>query len=101
MLLPTSTDLDFKSTQDQELFRAVDASPKRWFYYCVVLFGVVVFNVRFLMARLPACCIDLPFTRQIVRLGGIERVLILLTIARDHPGPTATGDLLLKKGLRA
>ena len=54
-----------------------------------VLFGVVVFNVRFLMARLPACCIDLPFTRQIVRLGGIERVLVLLTIACISGFPVA------------
>lgn len=64
----------------QELQAFADAEPPRATVFRALKYGLCVYNVRFVMAWLPFTMT--PFTREVVRIGGAERVYLLVTMAR-------------------
>ena len=64
----------------EELAPFVDTEPPPMSVLGALKFGIVVFNWRFLAEWCPFGLI--PFTRRIVSLGGVERVHLLIVIAR-------------------
>jgi len=55
--------------------------PKKLTLMAALKFGAMVFNFRHLMYYLPSCPLS-PFTRSIINIGGLERVQLLISMAR-------------------
>ena len=72
--------LDAATAAVEELRNFANTIPPKPTVFRSLKYGVCVYNMRFLMDWLPFAMV--PFTREIVRMGGAERVYLLVTIAR-------------------